>query len=736
MILSIQPAQNTQFQVTLPTLPEIDSPPQLFPGSFQREQLVAELIKKLSYSDWINIQGTINTGKSFVAALIESKYKNTLWISLRGESSDNMADLSNLLKGHLLRIADIQTDNDLLAKYKAGQLSFEIIIENALRKLGSESLIVIDELPDLTKATVLSQQLVKLGLAIGKMGSKLVTTSQRKIPKTLLLSMQSVEFREEEVPLLSIEDISQALNEIGIPSIGDAAKITKLIFSLTSGQPPLVLTYIKIFRKNNWVVNEDAVVSIKETASEIEEEILKKVKLFLKNSNERELLYRLSLMNTSFSDEFVEEIASIPRQINFSKEIFLELVGPWINKLKSNRFEVSQIVKQIGKRVLSSKIKIEVHKVTGRYYLYDGNINPFKAIEIFKHFIAACDWDLLAIILLRFSYQMVRDLSAKEFEPIILYLESVKDKLPSFIRLIIYAVSITVNTFLGKNTRDLINPIKDIIRIMEKAEDENKLSMLLGTQLFLIQPSNLALKAGLVAEFALKAHRNLLKLRSLRTNNLIRNSEELSTASLVWFAITHVKNFNDIREILGVIKTMTNEERLEAFSSNINYDSLQMLADLSWYLEEPKVENNCKPAFRILDEMWEVANLPGAERFKALIVRARAIIYSDYLNQKDEAIKIIENFLPTAKSEERFVLQYTAGMVFFQHKVYSEAICKFQESLEQPVNVCQFFQLDAIRKASEAAGQNDQPELMRDYAVKALKFLNENSMVQSQLWDV
>lgn len=691
--------------------------------------MVAKLLEKLSCLNWINIQGAINTGKSFVAALIESKYKNAIWISLRGEISDNMPDLSNLLRGHFLRIADIQKDNDLLAKYKTGQLSFEMIIESALRNLGSESLIVIDELPDLTKATVLSQQLVQLSLAIDKIGSKLVTTSQRRIPKTLLLRIPNVEFEEEVVPLLTIEDIFQALNEMGIPSTVDVEEITGRIFSLTSGQPPLVLTYIKIFKENAWIVNANTVASVEETVSEIEEEILKKVKLLLKNDNERELLYRLSLMNTSFNDEFVEQIASISRQINFSKEVFLELVGPWVNKLKSNRFEVSQIVKQIGKRVLNNEIKIEVHKVTGRYYFYDGNISPFKVIEISKHLIAASDWDLLAIILLRFSYQITRDVFAKEFEPIIFYLESVKNKLPNFVHLVIYATRITVNALLNKNTCDLINPIKDILQAIEKAGDENKLSILLGVQFFLIQPSNPALKAGLVAEFALKAHRNLLKFRSLRKSDVVGNFGEFPTTSLVWFAISRIKNFNDIQEVLDVIKTMTNEERLEAFSISINYDSPQMLADLSWYLEEPKAENGCRSSFRILDEMSEVANLPGAKSFKVLIVRARAIIYSDYLNQKDEAVKLIEDFLQNANPEERFILQYTAGMVFFQHKAYSEAIYRFQESLTQPVAVYNFFQLDAIRKASESAGRNNQPELMRDYALKALKFLNANSMV-------
>lgn len=211
--LITQAIANPQPQASAPTtpLPLPDSPPSIFPGSVRRERVVNLLYAELSIVTWLNVKGATGIGKSFIAGLITTKHgtSNTVWISLRGERNKEEILLS-LLNGHLLRIAST-SENNLNQTYTAGKLSFTELAKKAASVLGQETILIIDEVPDLAKNISLAENIAELSLAIREVGGKLLTTSQRRLPSNILLALSHIGISEKDVIAMSVEEIIEML---------------------------------------------------------------------------------------------------------------------------------------------------------------------------------------------------------------------------------------------------------------------------------------------------------------------------------------------------------------------------------------------------------------------------------------------------------------------------------------------------------------------------------------------
>lgn len=724
--LVAQAIANSQSQTSAPTtpLPPPDSPPSIFPGSARREWIVDLLCTELSKITWLNVKGAAGIGKSFIARLITIKHgaSNTVWVSLRGERNREETLLS-LLNGHLLRIAS-PSESNLNQTYTAGKVSFAELAKKAATALGQETMLVIDEMPDLAKNTLLAKNIAELSLAIWEVGGKFLTTSQRSLPSNILLELSHIGISEKGVIALSIEDIIEVLQGLGAPLFVIEEKYPQLILEKTNGYPFLTLAIASYIRDCKWIVNAEVLDSIDKgvPTRKIEAEMLKTISQLLPDENVRDLLYRLSLMETSFDTSLVRDLAGLSQTIARPMELFVELVGPWVNQLMENNFEISPLIRNIGERILEPKQQEAVHYVIARYYLYKGGIDPYLAFQVVKHLVLANNWHLLVIVLVRFAYQVTKKEHAKAFEPIIVYIDRTElNNVPDFVHIATYSTKLLIYNLIDKPTGDLLTTLSRLLQKMKKTDmDEYTLLTVFSVEILLMQPHNPTLSAGAVAKTMLQACQTAQKLGSLPVP--LKISKDL-LQQFMWMGVRRISTRTDIREILMVLKELSTTERKTVLSDKIMLVSPNILVDMCWELELRKANNeqDWDGTLKLLEEISEVAEMPGAESLKPLVGRAKAVVLADYMNQLTRAIEVIDSLLSTSDSDGRFILNHTAGNCFIQRERFEDALSRYQMALADFTDFNQDLHFDVLRRASHAAGKTGNFELMRDLAIRALQ---------------
>ena len=133
---------------------------------------------------------------------------------------------------------------------------------------------------------------------------------------------------------------------------------TALIQAHTGGHPRLVHAWVVRLREEDW--NEQNILEgLLEPPDEVVEE-REAARQLLANlpENQREFLYRLSLVFIGFRKDYALNIAEIPEPISHPGDVFSQLVGPWIDQIDETYYTISPLLNKAANQVWTeSKIK-------------------------------------------------------------------------------------------------------------------------------------------------------------------------------------------------------------------------------------------------------------------------------------------------------------------------------------------------------------------------------------------
>jgi hypothetical protein len=308
-----------------------DEPPTPPLGFVRRTALMQTLLTQLADVTWLSITGASGMGKTFAARLLAEQHglARTIWISLRGEHAQE--GLPRLLDLHLLRVASMPDRVDLGQLYSMGALPFSQLARHAAHRLGTEGVMVIDEIPDLVVLPQLSNKLTELVIALREVGGKLLTTAQRHIPASVIEQPDSA-IVEYVLPPMTLQDIDEMLTGMDAPAPLHHPGFLTLLYAGTRGHPSLVAATLSFLRRQEWLFSEEQLASILtgDPTGEIRAETRRKVLQFLPNDHIRELLYRLSLIGTPFGSALVLPVAAVEPPVPRPGELLPELIGPWL----------------------------------------------------------------------------------------------------------------------------------------------------------------------------------------------------------------------------------------------------------------------------------------------------------------------------------------------------------------------------------------------------------------------
>jgi len=720
---------DVQSQLLPMQLPPPDEPPLPPPIYTKRTKLRQTLCEQLSSVTWLAITGATGMGKTIAARLIADMHglDRTIWISLRGEQ--DRGGVLHRLDLHLLRVASTPDGFQLVERYSTGRMAFSELVSHVASRLGAEGLLLLDEIPDLLVIPGLDERLVTLVTGLKQNGARLLTTSQREI-SSFVRHRVLAPMAETAIPPMTNDDIEEMILAAGAPAPFRQPGFLGLIQAATHGHPSLISATITFLRHNEWKVGQDQLLAtlMGEPAKEVKAQTRRKVFMLLAKDNLHELLYRLSLIGTPFDSSLVNIVGAVEPPVPRPAEHLPELIGPWVERLADGRFQVSPLLHNAGMDALDPRTQQRVHLAIALWHVKGRTIGYEEAFQIFIHLLAAKDWIRITDFLLKLSVQLREYSHAELFTFIgLLFPSTWPDDMPLKLRIVFRAAQIRILTPAQENVQDLT---RDLDTMIEEAQGTDLLSAFIA--LLVTGPMNPASSAGMLARRVLRARRIFGRLPVEMQDVPV----DVPLESLIWFAVPKIETAEDAKDILSVLRQMSEDERRAAFAHSVlGYDGPQAFANRCWLLEfkKPEVQRNWNAVMALLDEITLLAGLPGGEQLRAPAAAAKAVVLGDHMDRPQEALAVIEGALPTADSNGRFLLLYTAGCILLDHSTPEASSEAYQRALSESPSAYRFLQFDALRRACEAAGRAGQWMVARERAVRSIKVSRGDELTYERL---
>ena len=324
----------------------------------QRTELLTDIQVKLESEGIVVIQGGTGKGKTTLAKLTANAITSK-WFWLNFTNKD-----SSLIVQHLQQLAA------------------------AVSRESSQVNIVLDDLN--LQPQHLREYTEILTVVVNRVREsrvKLLITSQHKPPNNLTRDLGVSSSLTINVPNFTESEIEQFAREMGCPA--DAAEFwTKLIQAHTGGHPRLVHARLVQLQGENWT-QQETIETILLTPREVIQEREDARQLLMKlPENQREFLYRLSLISIGFRKDYALNIADIPKPISHPGDVFSQLVGPWIDQVNETYYTISPLLTNAAKEVWSDNEIKGLQANIANAILTTEELTPIEAWTVFTHSMA------------------------------------------------------------------------------------------------------------------------------------------------------------------------------------------------------------------------------------------------------------------------------------------------------------------------------------------------------------
>ena len=681
--------------------------PPLYGDVVPRTDLLASIHAKLQSEGIAVIHGGTGRGKTTLAKLVANAINGSwLWLDFRNIKSGQVAPLLQ-------------------------QLAVEISNQSA------QINIVLDDL-DLRPQELRKYEEI-LGVVVYRVlerGAKLLITSQHKLPNNLSHRLGMSRSVAIQVPNFTISEIEQFAQQLGCP-VDDAEAWAKVTQAQTSGHPMLVHVRLVQLQQEDW--KQDIIESILQTPRELVDEREQARQLLLNlPEDQREFLYRLSLMPIEFRKDCALNIGKIPESILHPGDIFSQLVGPWIDPVDETYYTISPLLANAAKEVWPDSEINKLHFQVANAILKTKDLTTIEAQAILVHsmcgqnktgLIAVIqalmaapenDWkgfsqefslwmhvntnppgelfpgDTSVNYLFRsFQYRIavevepefapkileIWDKETKPYEPRQSYLLSRLMLATQALRY--YQVSLPV--------KEMVDYLKEIIDI---TDSDKKVQEVYG---------------DFTGQFA-GHHTDTVSFSFLFSLILMRRAIDAPFLS-------------DLIEVLNELDPKMRTLLLADFEDD-SVDS-RMLIDSVW-LAEANLENpDWTRCFQVFDKVIERAIAWGYPHIAAASARGKAIIHDEYLHTPDTAHKVLQDIL--SRLGPLPVIEEEQALVYLHQKHYREALNIYERILPEwypPSEKLNIGPLEEYRRAAICAA------CLGDWAKAATFFEDGAKIVQ------
>ena len=639
--------------------------PPLYHNVIPRRELLESIQTTLQSEGIVVLQGGAGRGKTTLANLTAKARNGSSWLWLNFTHKDS---------------------------YQVTQLLQQLAI--ALNNQSSQVNIVLDDL-DLHPQESRGYEEV-LGVVVYKVlerGAKLLITSQYELPGSLIRLFGISSSAALQVPNFTISEIEQFAQQLGCP-VSNTEVWAKLTQLHTSGHPRLVHARLARLSEKGWKLDENE--NIFQTPPEVvkEREEVRKLLINLPE-DQRELLYRLSLMSTKFRKDYVLNIGEIPTPISYPGDIFTQLIGPWVDPAGETYYRISPLLNKAAEQVWSKNKINSLHAQIADAILKAKDLTMIEAQAILCHSMFGQNKKgLIAVIgaLMTAPEDNWKEIS-QEFSWLIRFQTNPSEELfpgDAFVNYLFRSFQYRI----AVETKPKFAP--EILEIWDKETKPHE-----PRQSYLLSRLMLAMQALRYNQVLLPARRMIDYIKEIINikdrdkevqevySDFMRRLEEQQIYTANFFSLLF--SFILVRrpiyapflsELIDGLDELDPKMR-SLILADFEEDSVdsRILIDGVW-LAEAKLENpDWTRCFQVFDKVIERAIAWNYPHIAAASARGKAIIHDEYLDTPDAAHKVLQDIL--SRLGPLPVIEEEQAAVYFHQKCYKEALNIYERILPE-----------------------------------------------------
>jgi len=717
-----------------PSPPLLDSSPLPPHPNAARESLVGSLEARLTALAWLHLAGGAGMGKTHLARALAERagLSDVLWISL-GRVRDQAGLLAHLREQTVAWVCAETREPSWWPAYGSGQVSVPHLFEATLARRSARTLVVVDDIPDLIETPELRHLLSDLALACLRTHARLVTTGQRRLTPQAVEPLAPSSVAHEDVPKMGADDAMEMLLAAGAATHACNAGFASFLCSVARGHPSLLSATIRWCSERNWRFQEGDLTALfaGQASADTRETAIRQMLRLVPNDSARELLLRLSLLGRSFGRRELEAVAGVSPSLSRPGELLLELVGPWVNRLDNNQWEISPLLSNAGATTLPIGSQRGVHLALARTTLAAASLTFLEGVQVIVDLMMAHAWHDAAALMTHILTSVKTQADAAAVFPLTLVFtpgSAWPDEISVGQRIVIRAFQARATYLDG---RDAANLQQDLDLLIGRAGDchEEQLGVLIAL-----------LNAG---PFVPESPPAVATRRALQAARLLRARPDLASGlprtlpnweEFVLFPVGHVRDLNDVRDVLEVLREMSDSELHAAFDSDLGTQSLQALADCCWtsVYRLPEGERDWDAVLGILGDLSDLAAGRGHERLATVAACAEAITLADHLGRSEDGLHVLNQLAP-ADPMCQFLLRNTMACILFDTGRHAECVESVEIALRAGGTGFTNQRYLAFQLACEASGRLQQWSRAANWARRGIRYARTHRFRPAEL---
>ena len=524
-------------------------------------------------------------------------------------------------------------------------------------------------------------------------GAKLLITSQHKLPNHFIRLLGISSSAVLPVPNFTISEIEQFAQQLGCP-VDDVKAWAKVTQAQTGGHPMLVHALFAQLQQEDW--KRDIIESILHPVQELVDEREQARQLLIDlPEDQRELLYRLSLMSTKFRKDYALNIGEIPTPISYPGDIFSQLVGPWVDPAGETYYRISPLLNKAAEQVWSKNKINSLHAQIADAILKTNDLTMIEAQALFFH--SMLGRNRIGFIAVIQALTTVPENNWERLSQEFSWLIHVKTDIPErlfprdfFVNCLFRSLQYRIAVEIEPKSAPKILEIWDKdTKLYEPHCSYLQARISLATQALIYHPVLLPVKrmVGYLKEFIdiTDSDKEIQEIYGNLSGSLKEYKTDKTNSFSILFKFIcarrpfYAPHLSDLIDALDEFRPKIRTLLLADFEDG-SVDS-RILIDSVW-LAEAKLENpDWTRCLQVFDKVIERSLAWGYPHIAAASARGKAIIYDEYLHTPDAAHKVLQDIL--SKLDPSPVIEEEQAVVHFHQKHYKETLNIYERILPE-----------------------------------------------------